>query len=83
MQTTSFRHANYTDMLSYHTGQEWPDTQEFLFALSTLLNMKQVKKLTPSHFYKYWLLQRYEHKLTFQSTLTAVSCDQAQHLTHS
>lgn len=83
MQTTWFRHSSYTGMLSYCTGQEQSDIQGFLFALSTFLNIKHVKKLTLSHSCSYWLLQRYEHNLTFQPTLTAVPCHQAQHLTHS
>lgn len=82
MQTTKLRLSDYTGTLGYYTGQEQPDMQEFLFALSNLLNIQQVKKLTLSHFCSSQLLQRYEHKPTSQSTLGAVSCYQAQPVTH-
>lgn len=49
MQTTWFRHSSYTGMLSYCPGQEQPDTQGFLLALSTLLNIRPVRKLTLPH----------------------------------
>lgn len=82
MQTTKLRLSDYTGTLGYYTGQEQPDMQEFLFALSNLLNIQQVKKLTLSHFCSSQLLQRYEHKPTSQCTLGAVSCYQAQPVTH-
>lgn len=81
-QTTKLRLSDYTGMLGYYTGQEQPDILEFLFALSNLLNIQRVKKLTLSHFCRSRLLHRYEHKPTSQSTRRAVSCYQAQPLTH-
>lgn len=72
MQTTWLRHGSYTGTLSYCTGQEQSDIQGFLPALSTLLTIKHVKKLTLSRFQSRWLLQRHEHNVTFQPALTAV-----------